>query len=145
MKRGVPFMAMPVLLLFCANGPLAEQPNRSLIFDFPDGVRGGHGKIKGERKRPAHPSIGATIIPGDIYLNTIRECGGKNVRIPESQWTHHFYILADSTSKDRSVVACFRKRIWGNFSVFVGSSDLSKGERDDRPFRHFWIKPPESK
>jgi hypothetical protein len=143
MNKRIKIAVIATTSLMHANANAASDIPQALVFDFPDGTRGGHGKIEGTGRWKGKAVNGMRLTPDSFYIDPIKKCGAKNVRFPTERWSHHRYVLADSTSKDRIVVACVIKRLPRDFSVSVGSPDLFYGERDDRLFRDFWTRSPE--
>jgi len=114
------------------SAPVAAK---SLIFEFPDGVRSHRGKIAG-----AAPRILSR--PPVDYVEMIRDCGAVNVRQGQ-QITHRQLVRADSTANDREVVACLKRTLDRDFNVYVGAPEgfgASAGF-DDSAFRDFWSAP----
>ena len=112
----------------------ARAAAKSLIFVFPDGIRGRGGKIQGT----AEPSVELARIQLDI----LRDCGAENVRWGE-QVTHHDTYVADSTANDRAVVACLQRNVSSGrrFHVYLGSPRRRASDWDDSAFREFWAEP----
>jgi hypothetical protein len=135
-----------ILLAACGKSPitagqLAKTDQQSvmeaeavmLVFEFPDGARGGHGKIQGT----APPQI--DNVTSDYLLNQIRMCGALNVRengigdiiITSS---HRYWIYSDSTPNDMAVVRCVQKSISRHFSAYVAAT----AGRSDERFEELW-------
>ena len=120
---------------------LASAPDHSprsdpiLVFMFPDGARGGVGKVKGL----STPEPGR-IKPEDtkILLNT---CGLRDTK-SFNQVSHRFYFYGRSTSSDVKVVRCFQRLTYTHFTVGVGRTNSQFGGMpeilDEVRFRRFW-------
>ena len=103
-----------------------------LIFEFPDGARGGIGKIDG---------LGL-FVPGQDWNPTerLKRCGLKQPKIYLP--THKFYVYGLSTPKDMEIVRCFQRLTYNHFTVGRGRVSLRLGGypeiTDERSFRSFW-------
>ena len=125
--------------LFASSGVAADKPTNLLVFEFPDGVRGGSGQIRGIGKLSAEGM--RKHGNGFLGVELLRRCGAKNARYPEYQVTHRWYMIAKSTKKDRDIVACVMKNTPFRFSVWVGSLGSADTAKDETPFREFWESP----
>ena len=135
-----------ILLAACGKSPITagqlakpeqqqsvtEAETAMLVFEFPDGARGGHGKIQGTA-----PQI--DIVPSDYILNQIRKCGAVNARenitgelvITSS---HRYFVFSDSTPDDKGIVRCVQKSVSRHFSAYVASTT----GRSDESFEDLW-------
>lgn len=101
-----------------------EASEQRLVFEFPDGVRGGTGQIQGM----------APVLrewPADFALNRIKACGARDARPSSVQATHRYLIESVSTRHDRKVVGCVKRSVPFHFSAFNPSTD----------FPEFWTLP----
>jgi hypothetical protein len=94
-----------------------------LTFVFPDGARGGTGKIQGTAKR-------STEIPEDFALMQIRRCGLRDARRSEIQVSHRYSVVGRRTSGDRDIVRCVKRSVPLHFTVYDDTGDAK--------FREFW-------
>ncbi len=86
------------------------HPNRAeriLLFDFPDGVRGGMGRIRG---------IAQSGPTTDRAVEVIVACGGLEPRTPLPP-SHHFIVTVRSGSNDLEIVRCVQRSTNWHFSV----------------------------
>ena len=98
-----------------------------LIFEFPDGVRGGFGAIWGDS--PPSPINSS----GDLPL--LRRCGAVEPKF-KSVWSHSTHIVTRSIEKDFAVVACFKRNTSSHFNVGIGSdSSLRSSSLDSVRFK----------
>jgi hypothetical protein len=126
-------------LMFAPSVMAAPKPINLLVFEFPDGARGGNGKIKGLGKQSAEDLPGSS--PKSLYLEIIRRCGAKDARDSDYQVTHRSLVVAKITKKDRDIVACVMKNSPFRFSVWVGSPKFTDNAKDESAFREFWESP----
>lgn len=130
--------------LFALATPAHEQaaqdqaPPKWLIIEFPDGVRGGTGRIQGEGKFPSGKSE-----PYPLYLlHIVRGCGASFPMFSDN-WSHRSHIVTWSTAKDREVVSCLRVKMPTHFNVGLAEPDARRGftTLDTTPFREFETAP----
>ena len=92
-----------------------------LILEFPDGARGGRGRIHGEGDYSKLPQR----FDRSAFLKQFLECGAKDPQYVVAV-THRFHIISRSTSRDTRVVHCLERRLAYNFNAGIGSNDPSK-------------------
>ena len=84
----------------------------TLVFEFPDGVRGGYGNIQGTGSRP-------DLAGPHFLLEQIRKCGATDARYSDVEISHRRLILASSTERDPEIVLCVKRSVPSHFSVFT--------------------------
>lgn len=111
-----------------------------LILEFPDGVRGGRGKIQGTGPTPPLPGPGTDGIDRHLFdrlMGHIRDCGAADPYL-ERGWSHRLLVISRSTPNDRAVVRCVRGRVHNHFNAGLGPNDpRGLTGMDETPFRDF--------
>ena len=92
------------------------SPPSTLVFEFPDGVRGGYGNIQGTGSRP-------DFAGPHFLLEQIRKCGATDARYSDVEISHRRLILASSTARDPEIVSCVTRSVPSHFSVFTTPKD----------------------
>lgn len=93
-----------------------------LIFEFPDGVRGGFGRIWGE--------LDVSSGLGEDLTQTLEKCGAVNPRFL-SVWSHSNHVVTQSTTRDRAVVQCFIRATSTHFNVGIGTDPSLQNSKID--------------
>ncbi|WP_435417679.1 hypothetical protein WAB17_12520 [Parerythrobacter aurantius] len=102
-----------------------SDSTRYLIFEFPDGVRGGVGRFRGEASESSGPRREVTAL--------LESCGAVEPQFL-AVWSHSTHVVTHSTQNDRAVVECFLKATSRHFNVGTGndpSLHTSKIDRSD--------------
>ena len=93
----------------------ASAPS-TLVFEFPDGVRGGYGHIQGTGSRP-------DLAGTHFLLEQIRKCGATDARYSDVEISHRQLILGSSTERDSEIVLCVKRSVPNHFSVYTAPKD----------------------
>jgi hypothetical protein len=117
-----------VMLMASATGATAVGPP-TLFFKFPDGVRGGFGKIQGTGEAPARSSM-------DWLVKQISECGLPDARSGPPV-SHLYTVMGTSGPNDRDIALCVQRTVPYHFSVLDKSGqpifpDLWSSENRDK-------------
>ncbi|KTE07093.1 hypothetical protein [Sphingopyxis sp. H115] len=133
------FLALAAAGQSILGGTALSSP--TLVFEFPDGVRGGYGKIQGTAPMPdvLSPDFKLEQSGPDFSLEQIRKCGAPDARYSDVERSHGQIIVAASTDHDREIVKCVKRSVPFHFSVSVFAKE-SPGT--DIPFQEFWSSPP---
>ena len=92
------------------NPPRQTQaPQRYLILEFPDGVRGGRGRIQGMAEPP-------TTQDTLEFLQSIEACGAKDLFI-QNNVSHRVLVYVPSTRRDRRIVECLKQSTAYHFNA----------------------------
>ena len=83
-----------------------------LIFEFPDGVRGGIGRFLGTADLSSGMTENATEL--------LRNCGAVNPQTL-NVWSHQTHVATQSTENDRVVIQCFLRATSRHFNVGIAS------------------------
>jgi hypothetical protein len=113
--------------------PTDPNPDNGLAlrFTFPDGVRGGFGKIRGEGE---HSSADRWAELPD----KLRACGATGVYEP-AQRTHAYTLECLSSTDDEELVRRFKLSCDMHFSVARYNPEIEGWNKwDEVPFQKFW-------
>lgn len=125
----------------CTENPSEAQANAAepiapgaqvLVFEFPDGSRGGTGRIQGQGQPSGDYS-------NEMVLAQLRECGAIEPRFVELH-LHAAHVVSRATSRDREIVACFKRTTFDDFNVSLAAfhpDPREFRERDTGAFREF--------
>jgi hypothetical protein len=133
-----------------------------LQFKFPDGVRGGRGKIQGEAKEPPtmskelheklrsegdagmreifrlHEEARKLRLAYPTNFDLLIQCGAKSVS-QNVRRTHGYLLHCVSTDQDEELVARFKALTRSHFSVARYNAELEGWKKwDESPFQKFW-------
>ena len=91
-----------------------QQKYPLLVFEFPDGVRGGIGKVSG---------LGSSH-GNDTFA--LRRCGfNRSQRF--DRVTHRIFVYGPASSRDQQIVKCFKMATRSHFNVGYGQIDQAFG------------------
>jgi hypothetical protein len=111
-----------------AESNTSFQPGRYLIFEFPDGVRGGFGRIWGDLP----PGSGAKIV------SVWKICKAVDPTFM-SVWSHSGHVVTVSTRNDFTIVECIKRNTSNHFNVWIGSDptlrSLAATAKDSSQFK----------
>ena len=109
---------------FEASKPLEAGPAEYLVFEFPDGVRGGYGRIQGVGEWPTRGgySLPLTADYWRDFANIFKNCGAQNPWF-EPNWSHRTLVVVDSSPRNAEVVECVRQSLNLHFNTGAGTAD----------------------
>ncbi|QZD88780.1 hypothetical protein K3148_07865 [Qipengyuania aurantiaca] len=99
-----------------------------LVFEFPDGVRGGSGKIQGVGDWPIRSAY-STPLTAEYwrdFASIFTNCGAQNPWF-EPNWSHRTFVVVDGSPRNAEVVECVRKSLSLHFNVGAGIADPEDG------------------
>jgi hypothetical protein len=105
-----------------------RQAHPLLIFEFPDGERGGVGKVSG-----SGPLVGSDPLP------LLQQCGLHRPQ-PFSKVTHRYFVYGRASGRDQKIVTCFMKATSQPFNVGygkIGESIAIPMILDAKPFEKY--------
>ncbi|MGL5839904.1 MAG: hypothetical protein ACRCY3_15530 [Sphingorhabdus sp.] len=98
-----------------------------LAIEFPDGVRGGRGKINGIR--PLN-----SLDDAECGRLEFERCAGVQM-YAENGWDHMWFIAIPSSNQDSKVVQCALDNLAGYFNVGLSNNDPTEFNRmNEEPF-----------
>ena len=113
---------------FEASKPSKVGPAAYLVFEFPDGVRGGFGKIQGVGEWPTRNGYPLPL-PADYwrdFASIFTNCGAQNPWF-EPNWSHRTLVVVDSSPRNAEVVECVRQSLNLHFNTGAGTADPQDG------------------
>ena len=106
--------------------PSNVGPSEYLVFEFPDGSRGGTGRIRGIGDWPAPfaytPPLSMKFWRDFAAIFT--NCGAKNPWF--ERWSHSLLVVIESSSRNDAVVECVRQKLNKHFNVGAGTADADE-------------------
>ncbi len=107
--------------------PLPNDSPKFLVLGFPDGARGGRGRIEGTGE-PA---------PFDSwqFIQMIEGCGAREMLF-EKGFSHNYFLFIPSSRRDRRIVECFKGATYQHFNAGIGPRvPQAFPQPDSTPFR----------
>ena len=115
------------------NSGFFSPSQQLLAFEFPDGVRGGKGKITGKR-------LLDSLDDSQCGSLEFEQCADVQL-YSEDGWDHMSFVVVPSSGDDQRVVSCALQHLAGHFNIGLSGNDATEfGRMNEKPFAHLHIR-----